>query len=126
MEFFMKLHQEDRYAYGVDAFIETDKAYWVGYFYQKQYNLSIIPKDAKKEQLRYNTLYVDELFNYPINLSDVTLHIQDCGQIIIPLQSFDVVEYGKEHLSPEQLEELKNKIHYTEDQNPILLIIDLA
>ena len=53
------------------------------------------------------------------------LFVGDNGRIIIPLQPFDIIEYGKENLSSEQLKELKEKIHYIDDQNPILLVVDL-
>ena len=97
----------------------------IGYIYQEKVHLSILPKDSQKEQARFNTLYIDKLFNYPINLSEATLFVGDNGRIIIPLQPFDIIEYGKEHLSPEQLKELKERIHYIDDQNPILLVVDL-
>ena len=38
MEFFTELHKQDRYAYGIDVFLETEKALWIGYFYRRQYH----------------------------------------------------------------------------------------
>ena len=125
MDFFTRLHDENRLAYGINAFVETNTNYCIGYIYQEKVHLSILPKDFQKEQARFNTLYVDKLFNYPIDLSEATLFVGDNGRIIIPLQPFDIIAYGKEHLSPEQLKELKERIHYIDDQNPILLVVDL-
>ena len=85
MEFFEKLHQEDRFAYGTDCFLETDKNYWAGYFYKKQYRMSILPKSANGKQICFGTLLVDQLYDYPVNLTDVTLFVQDNGQIVLPL-----------------------------------------
>ena len=66
MEFFEKLHQEDRFAYGTDCFLETDKNYWAGYFYKKQYRMSILPKSADGKQICFGTLLVDQLYDYPV------------------------------------------------------------
>lgn len=107
MDFFTRLHDENRLAYGINAFVETNTNYCIGYIYQEKVHLSILPKDSQKEQARFNTLYVDKLFNYPIDLSEATLFVGDNGRIIIPLQPFDIIAYGKEHLSPEQLKSLK-------------------
>lgn len=107
MDFFTRLHDENRLAYGINAFVETNTNYCIGYIYQEKVHLSILPKDSQKEQARFNTLYVDKLFNHPIDLSEATLFVGDNGRIIIPLQPFDIIAYGKEHLSPEQLKSLK-------------------
>lgn len=123
MEFFEKLHQEDRFAYGTDCFLETDKNYWAGYFYKKQYRMSILPKSADGKQICFGTLLVDQLYDYPVNLTDVTLFVQNNGQIVLPLQPDDIMEYGRTHLSPSQQQELADKLHYTDDQNPVLLFI---
>lgn len=125
MDFFTRLHDENRFAYGINAFVETNTNYLIGYIYQEKVHLSILPKDFQKEQARFNTLYIDKLFNYPINLSEATLFVGDNGRIIIPLQPFDIIEYGKGNLSSKQLKELKERIHYIDDQNPILLVVDL-
>ena len=58
-----------------------------------------------------------------VNLTDVTLFVQDNGQIVLPLQPDDIMEYGRTHLSPSQQQELADKLHYTDDQNPVLLLI---
>lgn len=123
MEFFTELHKQDRYAYGIDIFLETEKAYWIGYFYQRQYHLSILPKNDSERQLNFNTLYVDKLFGYPINLSEATLFVQNDGRIIIPLQPDEIMEYAQAHLSEEQQKQIKDYI-YIADQNPILLVIN--
>lgn len=91
MDFFTRLHDENRFAYGINAFVETNTNYLIGYIYQEKVHLSILPKDSRKEQARFNTLYVDKLFNYPIDLSEATLFVGDNGRIIIPLQPFDII-----------------------------------
>lgn len=71
----------------------------------------------------FGTLLIDQLYDYPVNLTDVTLFVQDNGQIVLPLQPDDIMEYGRTHLSPSQQQELADKLHYTDDQNPVLLLI---
>lgn len=124
MDFFQKLHKENRFAYGIDCFMNTDNGYWVGYFYKGQYHLSLVPKSKNGiSPLCIGTILVDQLFNYPVNLSEVTLFVQDENRVVIPLEPSDVMDYARANLSEDELKIVTEKIHYTDDQNPILLVM---
>lgn len=126
MDFFQKLHKENRFAYGIDCFMNTENSYWVGYFYKGQYRMSIVPKQRNNnKQLCIGTLLLDQLHNYPVNLTDVTLFVQDGNHIVIPLQPSDIMEYARVNLSKKEQQEITDKLHYTNDQNPILLVISI-
>ena len=85
--------------------------------------MSILPKSADGKQICFGTLLVDQLYDYPVNLTDVTLFVQDNGQIVLPLQPDDIMEYGRKHISTSPQQEIADKLHYTDDQNPVLLLI---
>ena len=125
MDFFQKLHKENRFAYGIDCFMNTDKGYWAGYFYKGQYRLSFVPKSTDNNgQSCIGTIMVDQLHDYPVNLSDMTLFVQDGNRIVIPLQPSDIMEYARKNLSEDEQKVVADKIHYTDDQNPILLVMN--
>lgn len=124
MDFFQNLHKENRFAYGIDCFMNTDKGYWVGYFYQGQYRLSFISKSADRRQLCFGTILVDQLHNYPVNLSDMTVYVQDGNRIVIPLLPSEIMEFARTNLSEDEQKDVADKIHYKDDQNPVLLVIN--
>lgn len=122
-DFFTQLHKEGRFAYGTDLFIDTGQTYWVSYFYQKECNLSVIPKDNPQKQVRITTLKIDQLFDYPVQLTETPIFASGNGTVTILLQPAEIMEYAEQHLSAEQQEALKQRIHFIEDQNPILLLV---
>ena len=122
-DFFTQLHKEGRFAYGTDLFIDTGQTYWASYFYQKECNLSVIPKDNPQKQVRITTLKIDQLFDYPVQLTETPIFASGNGTVTILLQPAEIMEYAEQHLSVEQQEALKQRIHFIEDQNPILLLV---
>lgn len=122
-DFFTQLHKEGRFAYGTDLFIDTGQTYWASYFYQKECNLSVIPKDNPQKQVRITTLKIDQLFDYPVQLTETPIFASGNGTVTILLQPAEIMEYAEQHLSAEQQEALKQRIHFIEDQNPILLLV---
>ena len=124
MDFFQNLNKENRFAYGTDCFMNTDKGYWVGYFYKGQYRLSFVSKSSDNRQSCFGTILVDQLHGYPVNLSDMTVYVQDGNKIVIPLLPSDIMEFARTNLSEKEQKDVADKIHYIDDQNPVLLVMN--
>jgi hypothetical protein len=123
MDFFQNLFTHS-YGYGINLFFENENNYIASYIYDKECYLNIT---AKNKAYSYNikTIHDDiELYNYPIDFTDVTFFPGKSGLLIV-LYPNEIMDYANEHLSKEACVKIKEKINYiSEDQNP--LIIQLA
>ncbi|MDR3195035.1 MAG: 6-bladed beta-propeller [Tannerella sp.] len=124
MDFFQTLFGES-YAYGTSLFMENDRQYVLTYHYDRKRFMGIVYKD---KPLTYNfaSILEDRLFHeYPISLAELNISASN-GQLVMALQPFEIVEYAREHLSGEQVDEIIRKLNYvSEDQNPVILIVDM-
>ena len=72
---------------------------------------------------------IDELASYPYSIQAKgggdNKYVTGHNEIIFILQPMDILEYIEEH-APEAMEDIKKKIQYTtDDQNPVLMIVNL-
>ena len=72
---------------------------------------------------------IDELASYPYSTQAKgwtdNKYVTGHNEIIFILQPMDILEYIEEH-TPEAMEDIKKKIQYTtDDQNPVLMIVNL-
>ena len=72
---------------------------------------------------------VDELEGFPIglwvNFSEENKFVTGLNEIIFMLQPMDILDYIDEH-APDAKKEIKKRIQYSsDDQNPVLLIVNL-
>lgn len=123
MDFFQNLFKED-YAYGTGLFVKNDNAYLLSLYYSGHSYWCTI---NEKKSLISDILMDDMcLFNYKINLEDISYFVQPNNQIAIPLSPYLIMDYAEKELNDEQQAMLAAKIHYSgEDQNQVLLIVKM-
>jgi hypothetical protein len=119
-DFFQNLFTHS-YGYGIKFFFENENSYITSYYYDKECYLNIT---AKNNAHSYNikTIHDDmELYNYPINFTDLTFFPDKNGLLIVAYPN-EIMDYANENLSKEACEKIKEKIKYTsEDQNPLII-----
>lgn len=121
MEFFQSFNRIGTYAYGINLYTESSDSHWVSYFYKQNCFLAIVPKDGGNE-LICNKLILDTSFGqYPIELINVEMFLQDSGRIVIPLDVYSIKEYLSSSSSKDIIGRDWNTI--ADDSNPYLLII---
>ena len=114
MDFFQDFHSKGIYAYGINFFVETKTSYWISFYYQKKCFCSIVSKTGGKYAL-FDKICVNEMHNYPVDLIDTPVFVQDNGSIAIPINAINVKEFLEgNNLSSSDI---------PEDSNPYLLII---
>ena len=89
---------------------------------------AVIPSGAG-EHIVMSEIRVDELEGFPIglwvNFSEENKFVTGLNEIIFMLQPMDILDYINEH-APNAKEEIKKRIQYSsDDQNPVLLIVNL-
>lgn len=124
MEFFQALFKNN-YAYGTNIFMESVSQYLFSYYYKGECYMTIIPKESNLSSIDFKIIEEDvNLYKYPINLTDLKLFVQENNELILTLMPADILTYAEEHLEKEQIDELKKKLKYTnEDQNPVLILM---
>lgn len=122
-DFFQSLFMRD-YAYGTALFVEYKDKYLYSYYYDKECHFSIISKKNNESIIDFKTIAEDiNLFGFPIHLVDFSPFIQKNNEIIFQLIPSDVIEYAKNNLDAEKVNEIMQIIKYkSDDQNPVLLI----
>ena len=113
--------------YGIHFQLHSENYQWVGYMDQRN-RAAVIPT-GMGEHIVMRDILVDELKGFPIrlwvNFSEENKFVTGKNEIIFMLQPIDILDYIDEHV-PEAKEEIKSKIQYTsDDQNPVLLIVNL-
>ena len=120
MEFFRDFHQVGTYAYGINVYLENPSSYWVSYYYQQNCFLSIVPKNGDRVLISDKLILDTSFGEYPIELIEAAMFVQDSGDIIIPLDVMSV----KEHLSSSSKDLVgRDWQEVPEDSNPYLLVI---
>jgi len=121
MDFFQNLFKHS-YAYGAAGFLENDNKYLYSYLYEKKYYMNIYEKNSSSSY-SFTTIYDDmELYDYPINLSDIDIFINK-NDAMFSVSPSDIINYANEHLDKEKRSDVMRKINYTsEDQNPVIII----
>ena len=81
------------------------------------------------EHIVMSEIRVDELEGFPIglwvNFSEENKFVTGLNEIIFMLQPMDILDYIDEH-TPDAKKEIKKRIQYSsDDQNPVLLIVNL-
>ena len=125
MEFDQKLENGGTYKY--QHFI-TDNAQWLGYRRKGEGTYAVLI-DKEGKQTNMKEFQIDELASYPYSIQAKgwtdNKYVTGHNEIIFILQPMDILEYIEEH-APEAMEDIKKKIQYTtDDQNPVLMIVNL-
>lgn len=125
MEFDQKLENGGIYKY--QHFI-TDNAQWLGYRRKGEGTYAVLI-DKEGKQTNMKEFQIDELASYPYSIQAKgwtdNKYVTGHNEIIFILQPMDILEYIEEH-TPEAMEDIKKKIQYTtDDQNPVLMIVNL-
>lgn len=127
MEFNQKLAEGK--IFGISFQVHSDNHQWVGYIKKGKGNYSaIISKDATK-QATLQEIIIDELNGFPMPIAGQgwtdNKYVTGHNEIVFILQPTDILDYIDEH-APEAKEEIKKKIQYTsDDQNPVLMVVNL-
>lgn len=116
-----------RSIYGIHFQLQSENYQWVGYMDQR--NRSAVIPSGTGEHIVMNEIRVDELKGFPIgfwvNFSEENKFVTGLNEIIFMLQPMDILDYIEEH-APEATKEIKQKIQYiSDDQNPVLLVMNL-
>jgi hypothetical protein len=124
--FFFKAIHGGNYAYGTALFVEAKNNYYTSFIYNKDVYFSDISKETLTSNNAFTQIKETSLLDgYVIDLSENRIFAHE-GELIIPITPYDIVEYGKENLTPKEQKELEKKIGYkTMDQNPVLLRLKL-
>ena len=122
MDFFQSLSKYS-YAYGTSLFSDNKNSYLYSYYYKGECYMAIISKKAQQKTLLFKELIEDVcLSGYLVNLTELGMFLQDNGDLIIPLNPSEIMEYANAHLEKPMREKVKQQLKYIdEDQNPILL-----
>lgn len=122
MDFFQSLSKYS-YAYGTSIFSDNKNSYLYSYYYKGECYMAIISKKAQQKTLLFKELIEDVcLSGYLVNLTELGMFLQDNGDLIIPLNPSEIMEYANAHLEKPMREKVKQQLKYIdEDQNPILL-----
>ena len=124
MDFFQTLLPRG-YAYGVNWLWGNGKTFWLSYYYGGEPYLSILSGNETCKNV-YELHEDMSLLGYPIRLEELPVCIQSADELIMALSPVDIMEYGKKNLNIHQQDELKQRIHYTgDDQNVVLLKLKL-
>ena len=94
--------------------------------------LAVLCPETDRLQAKHivmSEIRVDELEGFPIglwvNFSEENKFVTGLNEIIFMLQPMDILDYIDEH-APNAKEEIKKRIQYSsDDQNPVLLIVNL-
>lgn len=126
MDFFQSLFKNN-YAYGTNIFMESVTQYLFSFYYKGECHMSVIPKDINLSPLNFKVIEEDvNLYNYPINLTDLKLFVQESNELVLILMPSDVIAYASGSLDKAKEEELKKRLKYTDDdQNPILILMQM-
>lgn len=126
MDFFQTLFKNN-YAYGTNIFMESISKYVFSYYYKSECHMAIIPKNENHSSVNFKIIEDDiNLYQYPINLTDLNLFIQNNNELILALTPAEIITYATDNLGKEKVEELKKTLKYTdEDQNPILILMQM-
>lgn len=124
MDFFQRLSPKG-YAYGINWFCGNNEIFWLSYYYQGECYLSVLSGNGASKNV-YALVDDLSLWGYPIKFRELGVFPQSSDELIFALSPVDIIEYGETNLDKEQQELLKQKIHYTgDDQNMVLLKMKL-
>jgi hypothetical protein len=125
-DFFQSLFNAN-YAYGTTLFVEYENAYLFSYYYDKICHFSFIRKETNESFIDCKTIIEDVvLLGYPVNLSNVTPFIQKNNELIFPIHPFDIIQYAESNMNLDDLNKIKQKIKFSDDdQNPVLLVLKM-
>ena len=117
--FFGEYHKTP-YAYGTSKFILYNRFLMFGSFYQKNMKLTVYDREKLISQT-FATVEDDVYFNgLTIPVSEFNYHSDK--HIFVPVNAFDVIEWGKEYPMDNRFKELVDVTK--EEDNPLLLIFD--
>lgn len=124
MEFFQAVFSKS-YPYGIPLFAKANDKCIFTYYYNQACYMYITDENSQTTQ-NFSSLREDKLLGgYPIHLADLPVSVHK-NKIILPALPSEIVEYAKENLSEDQIYEILQKIKYkSEDQNPVILMIDI-
>lgn len=113
------------YAYGINWFCGNNENFWLSYYYQGECYLSVLSGNGASKNV-YALVDDLSLWGCPIKFRELGVFPQSSDELIFALSPVDIIEYGETNLDKKQQELLKQKIHYTgDDQNMVLLKMKL-
>lgn len=115
--------------YGISFQLHSANHQWIGYIQKGKGAYSAIYAKDDSRQAVIQTISIDGLNGYPMPITGDgwtdNKYVTGHNEIIFILQPMDILEYIEEH-TPEAMEDIKKKIQYTtDDQNPVLMIVNL-
>jgi len=115
--------------YGITFQLHSDNYQWAGYTQKgKGAYSALLPKDAAKQAI-IQKVSIDALNGFPMAITGDgwtdNKYVTGHNEIVFILQPMNILEYIDEH-APETMDDIKKKIQYTsDDQNPVLMIVNL-
>lgn len=115
--------------YGTYFQLHSDNHQWVGYTEKGKGVYSAILPQKEGAPIVMQEIILDDLEGYPLSIAakgwEENKFVTGYNEIVFILQPMDILDYIDEH-APEAKDEIKQKIHYTsDDQNPVLMIVKL-
>lgn len=115
--------------YGISFQLHSANHQWIGYIQKGKGAYSAIYAKDDSRQAVIQTIGIDGLNGYPMPITGDgwtdNKYVTGHNEIIFILQPMDILEYIEEH-TPEAMDDIKKKIQYTtDDQNPVLMIVNL-
>ena len=94
----------------------------------KDHQMVVIPSNGGAP-INMTEAHIDELGGFPLDMTRNAYYDNKFptgyNEAFFVVQPMDILDYVEEH-APESLDEVKKKIKYTsDDQNPVLLVINL-
>ena len=112
----------NRFAYGIHSFLETDSQYFVQYSTDLAHRHTALIKKDDGSCIDFLGIKEDKfLKNYEIEYK--FCYSQGDGEVVYELDGCSIMEYANANLSKEEAAAVAKAISYSgEDQNPVLLI----
>ena len=115
--------------FGTSFQLKSDNYLMVQYDqHLKEHQMVVIPSNGGAH-INMQEAHIEELGGFPLDMTRNAYYDNKFptgyNEAFFVVQPMDILEYVEEH-APESLDEVKKKIKYTsDDQNPVLLVINL-
>lgn len=115
--------------YGTYFQLHSDNYQWVGYTQKGKGVYSVLLPQKGDAPVVLQEIILDNLGGYPMPIAgkgwEENKFVTGHGEIVFILQPMDILESMSEQ-TPESVDDIKQKIQYTsDDQNPVLMIVKL-
>ena len=124
MEFFQALFKNS-YAYSNSLFEKHGNTLISSFIYNRKKHLCVIDEEKTLMYSFLSMIEDRELGGFPVDIAELHISTHN-NKLIFPLLSYKIVEYAKENLSADKTQEIIRKLNYvTEDQNPVIMIVEI-